>query len=168
LAGCLAEPKPAQGAPLLEDAWSTSEARPPQLNPFAVVLYPALWHVGLAGERLLPCGREDIPWATMAAILVIARLCEPSSELHIAEDWYRRTALSDLLDVPNDQFNDDRLYRARILDLTAHHERANGKLIASDHRLRGALTRLAQARESGGGTQPPNARSSSMATASAR
>src|SRR5208282_4439469 len=38
-------------------------------------------------------GRERVPWASMAAILVIARLCEPSSELHIAEDWYRRTAL---------------------------------------------------------------------------
>jgi hypothetical protein len=23
----------------------------------------------------------------MAAVLVLARLCEPSSELHIAEDW---------------------------------------------------------------------------------
>jgi hypothetical protein len=33
----------------------------------------------------------------MAAVLVAARLCEPSSELHIAEDWYRHTALSDLL-----------------------------------------------------------------------
>ena len=48
-------------------------------------------------ERLLPAGREDVPWATMAAVLVLARLCEPSSELHIAEDWYRRTALEDLL-----------------------------------------------------------------------
>ena len=38
-------------------------------------------------------GREQVPWSTMAAILVIARLCEPSSELHITEDWYRRTAL---------------------------------------------------------------------------
>jgi transposase len=63
-------------------------------------------------EQLLPHGREDIPWATMAAILVIARLCEPSSELHIAEDWYRRTALEDMLDVPTEQINDDRLYRA--------------------------------------------------------
>ena len=42
-------------------------------------------------------GRGDVPWSTMAAILVIARLCEPSSELHIAEDWYRSTALEDLL-----------------------------------------------------------------------
>jgi hypothetical protein len=42
-------------------------------------------------ERLLPEGREAVPWATMAAVLVLARLCEPSSELHIAEDWYRLT-----------------------------------------------------------------------------
>jgi hypothetical protein len=33
-------------------------------------------------ERLLPVGREEVPWATMAAVLVLARLCEPSSELH--------------------------------------------------------------------------------------
>ena len=46
---------------------------------------------------LLPRGREVIPWAQMAAVLVIARLCEPSSELHIAEDWYRTTALEDNL-----------------------------------------------------------------------
>jgi transposase len=63
-------------------------------------------------ERLLPCGDEDIPWATMAAVLVIARLCEPASELHIAEDWLRRTALGDLLQLPEEKVNDDRLYRA--------------------------------------------------------
>jgi transposase len=48
----------------------------------------------------------------MAAVLVIARLCEPSSELHIAEGWYRHTALEDLLGLPVDRVNDDRLYRA--------------------------------------------------------
>ena len=63
-------------------------------------------------ETLLPRGQEEIPWATMAAVLVIARLCEPSSELHIAEDWFRRTALGDLLGVPDEKVNDDRLYRA--------------------------------------------------------
>jgi hypothetical protein len=42
--------------------------------------------------HLMPEGREAVPWSVMAAVLVIARLCEPSSELHIAEDWYRRTA----------------------------------------------------------------------------
>jgi transposase len=63
-------------------------------------------------ERLLRQRREEIAWARMAAVLVIARLCEPSSELHIAEDWFRRTALGDLLDIPDDKVNDDRLYRA--------------------------------------------------------
>ncbi len=62
--------------------------------------------------RLLPEGREEVPWATMAAILVLARLCEPSSELAIAERWYRQTALDDLLGVAAGKVNDDRLYRA--------------------------------------------------------
>jgi len=60
----------------------------------------------------IAAGRESVSWATMAAILVIARLCEPSSELHIAEDWYRRTALADLLGVAEERVNDDRVYRA--------------------------------------------------------
>jgi transposase len=71
--------------------------------------------------ELMPRGREGIPWSTMAAILVIARLCEPSSELHIAEDWYRRTALDDVLGVPSEQVNDDRLYRA-LDQLLVHKE----------------------------------------------
>jgi transposase len=48
----------------------------------------------------------------MASVLVIARLCEPSSELHIAERWYRRTALEDLLGLPSERVNATRLYRA--------------------------------------------------------
>ncbi|MGH7375785.1 MAG: DUF4277 domain-containing protein, partial [Candidatus Rokuibacteriota bacterium] len=62
--------------------------------------------------RLLPEGREAVPWATMVAVLVLARLSEPSSELHIAETWYRGTALEDLLGLPAPRVNDDRLYRA--------------------------------------------------------
>jgi transposase len=58
----------------------------------------------------------------MAAILVIARLCEPSSELHIAEDWYRRTALEDLIGVPTEQVYDARLYRS--LDQLLPHKEA--------------------------------------------
>jgi Transposase DDE domain len=73
-------------------------------------------------ERLLPAGREEVPWATMAAVLVLARLCEPSSELHIAEDWYRRTALEDLVAVPAALVNDDRCYRA--LDRLLPHKTA--------------------------------------------
>jgi hypothetical protein len=47
-------------------------------------------------EALLPRGREEVPWSVMAAVLVLARRCEPSSELHIAEDWYRLGELFDL------------------------------------------------------------------------
>lgn len=65
-----------------------------------------------ACERLMPTGRESVPWASMAAVLCIARLCEPASELHIAEDWYRRTALDDLVGVPVARVDDNRLYRA--------------------------------------------------------
>jgi transposase len=60
----------------------------------------------------LPAGREEVPWAQMACVLVLARFCEPASELHIAEDWFRRTALGDLLGIADDKVNDDRLYRA--------------------------------------------------------
>jgi hypothetical protein len=73
-------------------------------------------------EELLPRGREEVPWAQMAAVLVLARLCEPSSELHIAEDWYRRTALEDLLGLPADRVNEARLYRA--LDQLLPHKTA--------------------------------------------
>ena len=47
----------------------------------------------------MPNGREEVPWAAVAAILTIARFCEPSSELHIEDHWYARTALEDLLGV---------------------------------------------------------------------
>src|SRR5229473_2753107 len=109
-----------------------------------VYLALALWRgVGLeaACERLLPAGKERISWAKMAAVLVAARLCEPSSELHIAEDWYRRTALSDLLQLEDDQVNKDRLYRALdhlILHkeaLEAHLSRRCGELFAVENEV---------------------------------
>ena len=73
-------------------------------------------------EELLPRGREQVPWSVMVAVLVIARLCEPASELHLAEDWYRRTALEDLLGLPSERLNEDRLYRA--LDRLLPHKAA--------------------------------------------
>lgn len=72
--------------------------------------------------QLMPGGRAEIPWPTVAAVLVMSRLCEPSSELHIAEDFYRTTALEDMLELPAEQVNDDRLYRA--LDRLLPHKRA--------------------------------------------
>ena len=73
-------------------------------------------------ERVLPPGPEQVPWSQAAAILVLSRLCNPSSELHIAEHYYRQTAMADLLGVPADRVNDDRLYRA--LDAVLPHKEA--------------------------------------------
>jgi transposase len=56
-------------------------------------------------------GREDIPWATMAMVLVLARWCDPSSELHLAEQGYESMALADWLGVAVEKVNHDRLYR---------------------------------------------------------
>jgi transposase len=63
-------------------------------------------------EALLASKRETVSWAEVIAILVIGRLCEPSSELHVAERWYRTTALEDLLGVSTEHIYDERLYRA--------------------------------------------------------
>ncbi len=109
-----------------------------------VYLALALWRgtgLGQLCEELMPAGKERVAWEKMAAVLVTARLCEPSSELHIAEDWYRRTALSDLLQLDESQVNKDRLYRA--LDelllhksaLEAHLSRRCGELFAIDNEV---------------------------------
>jgi len=63
-------------------------------------------------KRTIPKGKEDIPWSLMAQVLVVCRLCNPSSELHIAEHYYRSTAMNDLLGVPPEKIYDERLYRA--------------------------------------------------------
>jgi hypothetical protein len=38
--------------------------------------------------------------------LVLGRLCEPSSELHLAEHFYEASALGELLGVPADKVNE--------------------------------------------------------------
>jgi transposase len=116
--------------------------RPRQFGDVYLAL--ALWRgVGLEElcESLAPVAKEQVPWAKMMSVLVAARLCEPSSELHIAEDWYRRTALSDLLQLPAEQVNKDRLYRA--LDellahkgaIEAHLSRRCGELFSLEHEV---------------------------------
>ena len=109
-----------------------------------VYLALALWR-GLGLEdlcnQMLPAGQERISWAKMAAVLVAARFCEPSSELHIAEDWYRRTALCDLLQLADEEVNKDRLYRS--LDhllvhkaaLEAHLAKRCGELFAIENEV---------------------------------
>jgi len=63
-------------------------------------------------NRLMPPGREEVPWPAMAALMVLCRLCEPSSELHIAEHFYEHSSLADVLGVPAEKINEDQLYRA--------------------------------------------------------
>ena len=71
---------------------------------------------------LMPRGQEDVPWATTAAILCVARFCEPSSELHLERHFYPRSALPDLLNVPPARVQTDRLYRG--LDELLPHKQA--------------------------------------------
>jgi transposase len=73
-------------------------------------------------RQAMPDGREDIPWAIAALTLVLGRLCDPSSELRLAESVYRRSAIEDVLGVPAEKVNDDRLYRA--LDALLPHKEA--------------------------------------------
>lgn len=87
----------------------------------ALLLWQKLGFAEFCKEQM-PQGREAIPWSVMACILTIARFCAPSSELQIAESWYAKTALDDLLCVPAEKVNDDRLYRS--LDALLPHKDA--------------------------------------------
>lgn len=79
-----------------------------------VYLALALWRrLGLHTllRELVGCGREEVPWETVACLLTVARFCAQESELGVAQRWYQRTALEDLLGVSWDKVNEDRLYR---------------------------------------------------------
>lgn len=92
-------------------------------------------------ERAMPSGRERVRWSLSSLILVIARLLEPSSELHIAEQWYVKTALPELLGVPVDRVDDNRLYRTldELLphkeDLEIHLKNRLGELFSLEYDL---------------------------------
>jgi transposase len=73
-------------------------------------------------EKALDEEPADIRWSSVAAILAVNRLLAPRSELSIEERWYTQTALDDLLGVPEEKVNTDRLYRA--LDLMLPHKEA--------------------------------------------
>ncbi len=73
-------------------------------------------------KSLLPMGREDIPWSDMVSVLALSRLCNPSSELALAEQEFEHSALGELLGIPPCKVNDDRLYRT--LDHLIKHKSA--------------------------------------------
>jgi hypothetical protein len=92
-------------------------------------------------EALMPSGREEIPWSVMTLVLVLGRLLDPSSELHLAEHGYEASALAELLGVPAAKVNDDRLYRTldRLLPhkpaLEKHLKQRLGELFDLDYDL---------------------------------
>jgi transposase len=116
-----AEPEP--------PAWATvdtSRARVERLRRFGeAYLGLALWRrlkLDAFFDEAMDDGRAEIAWGTMACILTLARFCAPSSELQIADFWYGKTALDDLLGVAPEKMNEDRLYRA--LDALLPHKDA--------------------------------------------
>jgi transposase len=83
--------------------------------------------LGTLLAELMPAGREEVSWPLMALVLVICRLCDPSSELRIAEHLFERTALADLLGISARKINDDRLYRA-LDELLPHKQKLEAHL----------------------------------------
>ncbi len=73
-------------------------------------------------KQAIPRECEEVPWAGVGVILVLARFWEPDSELHIAERSYRQTALPERQGIPVDAVNKDRLYRG--LDAVRPHKLA--------------------------------------------
>ena len=92
-------------------------------------------------DELLPPGREGIGWSVMAQVLVLGRMVEASSELRLAEHTYEASALVDLLGVPAEKVNEDRLYRSldRLLPhktaLEKHLQQRLGELFKLDYDL---------------------------------
>jgi hypothetical protein len=114
-------------APADPPAWATVNTRGvrvERLRRFGdVYLALALWRrlkLDAFFNEAMEAGREEIPWAAVACILTLGRFCAPSSELQIADFWYGKTALDDLLGVSADKVNDDRLYRG--LDVLLPHK----------------------------------------------
>lgn len=92
-------------------------------------------------ESVMLQGKERIPWSKMALILTICRLCNPSSELYIAEHYYKSTAMAELLGVPAEAVYDERLYRSldQLLvhkeDLEKHLKQQLGELFGLEYDL---------------------------------
>jgi len=128
--------------------WATVDLkglRVERLRDFGdVFLGLALWRRlkldAFFNEAMAP-RREEIPWSVMACVLTLARFCAPSSELQIADFWYGKTALGDLIGVGSEKVNDDRLYRA--LDallphkdgLFRHFQKVYGELFGTTYDL---------------------------------
>ena len=124
--------KEAQAAPPLWREVDVRGVRVERVREFGeVYLALALWRrLGLHRllDQLMTSGREAVPWERIACLLTLARFCAQKSELGVAERWYGRTALEDLLGVSWEQINEDRLYRG-LDELHAHKEQLTQHLL---------------------------------------
>ena len=130
-----------------------------------VYLALALWRrlkLDAFFNEAIEAGREEIAWGTVAALLSLARFCAPSSELRIAEFWYGKTALDDLLGVAENKVNEQRLYRG--LDallphkdkLFKHFQQVYGEMFGTRYDL--LLYDITSTYFEGGGQDNPQAR----------
>ncbi len=91
--------------------------------------------------EIIPEGREEIPWAHVAAIMVLGRVISPGSELHTAEAWYPGTALVDIFGLESDHIYPQRLYRAldELLPhkaaIETHLKNRLGELFAAEYEI---------------------------------
>ncbi len=79
-----------------------------------VLLALTLWkrlRLDLFFDEELSPGREQIPRSLLACLHTVARFLAPSSDAAIAESFYPRTALGDLLAVSPEKIHANRLYR---------------------------------------------------------
>ena len=124
--------KEAEAAPPLWREVDVRGVRVERVREFGeVYLALALWRrLGLHRllDQLMTSGREAVPWERIACLLTTARFCAQKSELGVAERWYGRTALEDLLGVSWEQINEDRLYRG-LDELHAHKEQLTQHLL---------------------------------------
>ncbi len=132
--GRILDGKPAPSLSLFDKnddipSWATVNVKGVQVDRLRsfgdVYLALAMWRrlrLSEFCEEHIKVGREEVPWSIMACILTLARFCAPSSDLQVADFWYGTTALDDLLGVPKEKINDDRLYRA--LDALLPHKEA--------------------------------------------
>jgi transposase len=92
-------------------------------------------------HRVMASRREEVGWTDLACVLIIARFCNPSSELYLAEHYYGHTALADLLGIPEDKIHVNRLYRAldKLLphkeSLETHLKKRYGELFKIEYDL---------------------------------
>jgi len=98
------------------------------------------WQLSELFNRLLPKGAKDEPdWKVIAA-LTVQRCVEPGSKL-LAQRWFPRTTLPELLDLAPAQFHNTRLHRS-LEELDRVDGQLQESLAQRYHQKHGAFTAM--------------------------